>query len=79
MKFPKNAIVAFLVGSTLWATSALAQPADAPSTVGATYRAASATEVLKHAARLWGFGVHLESTNGKGDVTKRWTVNPAPQ
>ena len=39
----------------------------------------SATEVLKHAARLWGFGVHLESTNGKGDVTKRWTVNPAPQ
>ena len=47
MKFPKNAIAAFLVGSTLWATSALAQPADAPSTVGATYRTASATEVLK--------------------------------
>jgi stage V sporulation protein R len=26
---------------------------------------------------LWGFGVHLESTNAKGDITKRWTV-PAP-
>jgi stage V sporulation protein R len=39
----------------------------------------SAQEVLKHVARLWGFGVHLESANGKGDVTKRWTVNPAPQ
>ena len=47
MKFPKNAIAGFLVGSTLWATCALAQPADAPSTVGATYRPASATEVLK--------------------------------
>jgi len=37
----------------------------------------SAQQVLKHAARLWGFAVHLESANGKGDVTKRWTV-PAP-
>ena len=37
----------------------------------------TAQEVLKHVARLWGFGVHLESTNAKGDVTKRWTV-PAP-
>ena len=37
----------------------------------------SAQQVLKHAARLWGFAVHLESVNGKGDVTKRWTV-PAP-
>ncbi len=37
----------------------------------------SGQEVLKHVARLWGFGVHLESTNGKGDVTKRWSV-PAP-
>jgi stage V sporulation protein R len=37
----------------------------------------TANEVLKHVARLWGFGVHLESTNAKGDVTKRWTV-PAP-
>jgi stage V sporulation protein R len=37
----------------------------------------TANEVLKHVARLWGFGVHLESVNAKGDVTKRWTV-PAP-
>jgi stage V sporulation protein R len=28
-------------------------------------------------ARLWGFGVQLESTNGKGEVTKRFSV-PAP-
>ena len=34
----------------------------------------SAQEVLKHVARLWGFGVHLESTNGRGDVTKRFAV-----
>jgi stage V sporulation protein R len=33
-----------------------------------------AQEVLKHVARLWGFGVHLESVNGAGDVTKRWSV-----
>ena len=32
------------------------------------------TEVLKHAARLWGFGVHLESVNAKGDVSRRWHV-----
>jgi stage V sporulation protein R len=37
----------------------------------------SAHEVLRHVARLWGFGVHLESTNQRGDVTKRFTV-PAP-
>ncbi|MEY4753540.1 MAG: hypothetical protein RJA44_1215 [Pseudomonadota bacterium] len=37
----------------------------------------SAQEVLRHIARLWGFAVHLESVNGRGDVTKRWTV-PAP-
>lgn len=37
----------------------------------------SAQEVLKHVARLWGFGVQLESVNGQGDVTKRWQV-PAP-
>jgi len=37
----------------------------------------SAQEVLRHVARLWGFGVQLESTNAKGDVTKRWAV-PAP-
>ena len=34
-------------------------------------------EVMKHVARLWGFGVQLESVNAKGDVTQRWTV-PAP-
>jgi stage V sporulation protein R len=33
-------------------------------------------EVLKHVARLWGFGVHLESVNGIGDTVQRWTVNP---
>jgi stage V sporulation protein R len=37
----------------------------------------SGQEVLKHVARLWGFGVHLESINGQGDVTRRWSV-PAP-
>ncbi|MDP1648732.1 MAG: SpoVR family protein [Rubrivivax sp.] len=37
----------------------------------------SATEVLKHVARLWGFGVQLESVDAKGDVTKRWQL-PAP-
>jgi stage V sporulation protein R len=36
-----------------------------------------AHEVLKHAARLWGFGVQLESVNAKGDITRRWSV-PAP-
>ena len=37
----------------------------------------TASEVLKHVARLWGFAVHLESVNAKGDVTRRWAV-PAP-
>ena len=37
----------------------------------------SAQEVLKHAARLWGFGVHLESVDAKGSVAKRWAA-PAP-
>ena len=36
----------------------------------------NAQEVLRHAARLWGFGVHLESVNGAGDVKKRWSVSP---
>ena len=35
----------------------------------------SAQEVLKHVARLWGFGVHLESVKGSGEVSKRWTVS----
>jgi stage V sporulation protein R len=38
----------------------------------------SANEVLKHVARLWGFGVHLESVNGAGEVQRRWSVTPAP-
>jgi stage V sporulation protein R len=33
-------------------------------------------EVLKHVARLWGFDVHLESVNGKGETTGRWSVTP---
>lgn len=37
----------------------------------------TAQEVLKHVARLWGFGVHLESVNAAGDVTQRWSA-PAP-
>ena len=37
----------------------------------------SAQEVLKHVGRLWGFGVHLESVNGAGDTTQRWSV-PVP-
>jgi stage V sporulation protein R len=38
----------------------------------------SAQEVLKHVARLWGFGVQLESVNAAGDITQQWSV-PAPQ
>ncbi|MEN9890569.1 MAG: hypothetical protein RLY78_864, partial [Pseudomonadota bacterium] len=34
----------------------------------------SAQEVIRHVARLWGFGVHLESVNGRGDVSKRFAV-----
>jgi stage V sporulation protein R len=37
----------------------------------------TAEEVLKHVARLWGFGVNLESVDSAGDVTMRWQV-PAP-
>ncbi len=32
-------------------------------------------EVLKHVARLWGFGVELESVNSAGAVTKHWGVS----
>jgi stage V sporulation protein R len=35
-----------------------------------------AQEVLKHVMRLWGFGVHMESVNARGDITQRWTVEP---
>ena len=34
----------------------------------------SALEVLKHVARLWGFGVHLDSVDASGDVTQRWVA-----
>ncbi|MCC7456676.1 MAG: SpoVR family protein [Nitrospira sp.] len=38
----------------------------------------SAQEVLKHVARLWGFGVQLESVNAAGEVSGTWAV-PAPE
>ena len=31
-------------------------------------------EVLKHVARLWGFGVQLESVDSAGEVTQRWSA-----
>ncbi len=34
----------------------------------------STLEVLKHTARLWGFGVALESVDAAGDVTQQWSV-----
>jgi stage V sporulation protein R len=34
----------------------------------------SAQEVLRHVARLWGFGVQLESVNGRGEVPRCWNV-----
>ena len=37
-----------------------------------------AQEVLKHVARLWGFGVNLESVDKWGDVASQWTVQ-APE
>jgi stage V sporulation protein R len=37
----------------------------------------AAQEVLKHVARLWGFGVQLDSVDASGAVTKHWSV-PAP-
>jgi stage V sporulation protein R len=33
-----------------------------------------AQEVLKHVARLWGFGVHLDSVDAAGDVKRRWSA-----
>jgi stage V sporulation protein R len=35
----------------------------------------SAHEVLKHVARLWGFGVQLDSVDSTGAVTKHWSVS----
>jgi len=37
----------------------------------------SAQNVIRHVARLWGFGVHLESVNAAADITKQWSV-PLP-
>jgi stage V sporulation protein R len=34
----------------------------------------AAQEVLKHVARLWGFGIQLDSVNSAGKVTKEWSV-----
>ena len=36
----------------------------------------NAQDVLKHVARLWGFGVHLESVKANGDFGRRWSVSP---
>ena len=33
-----------------------------------------ANEVLKHVARLWGFGVNLESVDQWGDVSSHWSI-----
>ena len=30
--------------------------------------------MLKHVARLWGFGVNLESVDSYGDVTTHWSI-----
>ncbi|MEO6895162.1 MAG: SpoVR family protein, partial [Caldimonas sp.] len=38
-----------------------------------------AQEVLKHVARLWGFGVNLESVDKYGDVSSHWSIAPAEQ
>jgi stage V sporulation protein R len=38
----------------------------------------SAQEVLKHVARLWGFGVQLESVNAANEATGTWSVD-APE
>jgi stage V sporulation protein R len=39
----------------------------------------SAQEVLKHVARLWGFGVQLDSVDGTGAVSRHWTVSAPSQ
>ncbi len=35
----------------------------------------STLEVLKHVARLWGFGVHLESVDAAGGMVQEWSVS----
>jgi stage V sporulation protein R len=37
----------------------------------------STLEVLKHTARLWGFGVRLESLDAAGRIAREWTVHPS--
>ena len=37
-----------------------------------------AHEVLKHAARLWGFGVQLESVSGDGEIPVLLHSVPGP-
>jgi stage V sporulation protein R len=39
---------------------------------------ASAEEVVKHVARLWGFRVRLESVDTLGRVAQSWEVAPLP-
>lgn len=36
---------------------------------------ATAPEVLKHVARLWGFDVHLESVGEQGQTVQRWSAS----
>lgn len=38
----------------------------------------STLEVLKHTARLWGFGVRLESMDATGDLQRQWSVAAPP-
>jgi spore cortex formation protein SpoVR/YcgB (stage V sporulation) len=45
---------------------------------GRPLRAEDAEEVLKHVARLWGFGVQLESAEGDGDPPVQRYSAPAP-
>ena len=33
-------------------------------------------EVIKHIARLWGFGVQLESVDKHGKVVQHWEAQP---
>jgi spore cortex formation protein SpoVR/YcgB (stage V sporulation) len=40
--------------------------------------AEDALEVLKHTARLWGFGVRLETVKGDGDAPVLLHAVPAP-
>ena len=48
------------------------------TTVTGVPLAADALEVLKHVARLWGFGVQLESVSGDGELPVLLHSVPAP-